>query len=275
MQTLLSLDRNRLAGIASASRDVYEAAVPFPHVVLDDFLPPATLDGVLAEFPSPASAGWFRFDSDRERKLAAAGGELLGPITRHVFAQLNGSAMLDFLGQLTGIDGLVPDPHLFGGGLHQIERGGFLEVHADFNLHPVTRLYRRLNLLLYLNREWNPVWGGELELWNRTMSECEVSIVPLFNRCVILNTTDHSFHGHPEPLMCPAGVTRKSLALYYYAREPDPSDSTLNAHNTLFQPRPHGGIADATPSVGRRFAREVLPPIVLRGLRRLRDRRVR
>jgi hypothetical protein len=274
-ETDFSLDRSRLAAIAADYRDSYRRANPFPHVVLEDFLPPLVLDNVLSEFPRAGSEGWFHFDSPFEKKLATVDDDLMGPATRMLLAELNSATMVDFLRDLTGVEGLVPDPHFVGGGLHQIEPGGFLEVHADFNLHPLTGLYRRLNLLLYLNHEWNPAWQGALELWDRTMNGPMVTVAPQFNRCVIFSTSDHSLHGHPHPLSCPQGTTRKSIALYFYARTPDPTDESSAAHNTLFQ-RTESPIVDPAggshrgDSASRRLARELLPPVVIRMLHRLR-----
>ncbi len=260
METVFSLDRTRLDAIAEADGEGYRSAQPFPHIVIDDFLPAEVLELVLGEFPSAHAIDWMQFDSGTEKKLASTGEDGMGPATRRLLAELNGAILIDFLTKLTGIEGLVPDPHFVGGGLHQIERGGFLEVHADFNLHPLTGLERRLNLLVYLNRDWDSSWGGALELWSADMRRCEARIDPVFNRCVVFNTTDRSFHGHPTALRCPEGRTRKSLALYYYARDADPADER-GAHNTIFKDR---------PSRLRRLGEDLLPPVAVRGLRRVR-----
>jgi Rps23 Pro-64 3,4-dihydroxylase Tpa1-like proline 4-hydroxylase len=191
----------------------------------------------------------------------------MGPSTRNLLAQLNGPAFIDFLQELTGITGLVPDPHLFGGGLHQIEPGGYLEVHADFNLHPVTRLERRLNLLIYLNKDWQESWGGALELWGSDMTTCEARIKPLFNRCVIFTTSATSFHGHPVPLACPSGVTRKSVALYYYTLPVAARVGPM--HNTVFP----GDHRPERREALRRLGRELAPPLLVRSFQRLRDTR--
>jgi Rps23 Pro-64 3,4-dihydroxylase Tpa1-like proline 4-hydroxylase len=258
-------DCDRLAALAASAPEPYRTAVPFPHVVIDDFLPEAVLDEVLAEFPAPNQTDWWRFDSERERKLASTDRSIMGPSTRDLFAGLNGAAFIDFLQDVTGIGGLVPDPHLFGGGLHQIETGGYLEVHADFNLHPVTRLERRLNLLIYLNKGWDVSWGGALELWGPDMARCEVAIEPVFNRCVIFTTSGSSFHGHPAPLACPVGVTRRSLALYYYSLPLTAHDGPM--HNTMF---PRGLQPPARGETLRRWGKELAPPLLLRSVRRLR-----
>jgi Rps23 Pro-64 3,4-dihydroxylase Tpa1-like proline 4-hydroxylase len=149
---------------------------------------------------------------------------------------MNSWEMLHFLERLTGIDGLIPDPYFGGGGIHQIEPGGFLEVHADFNWHPKLRLDRRLNMLIYLNRDWPEEYGGHLELWDRQLRECVRSILPVFNRTVVFSTTDSSYHGHPRPLGCPPGRTRKSVSLYYYTNG-RPDEERSAPHDTIFRKR--------------------------------------
>lgn len=230
-------DREQLLAHAESQRDEYASASPFPHTVFDHLLPDEVLEEILSEFPAPRQGDWHAFDSPLERKLASKDDSVMGEATRHLLAELNSAAFVDFLERLTGIDGLVPDPHFVGGGLHQIERGGHLKVHADFNRHPRTDLERRLNVLVYLNRDWKEEYGGALELWSHDMRTCEAKILPFFNRCVVFTTTDTSFHGHPEPLNCPEGWTRKSIALYYYSKVPHGEDPARE-HNTLFQARP-------------------------------------
>jgi hypothetical protein len=155
--------------------------------------------------------------------------------------------------------------------MHQTTAGGYLDVHADFNVHPRTKLLRRLNVLLYLNPGWRDDYGGELELWDRGMTRCVVRIAPLFNRCVVFTTSDESFHGHPHPLATPPGVTRKSLALYYYSLAPGARNSGRNqGHNTLFMPRPPGEEDGRLKAV----VRGVTPPVLF-GLARTARRRQR
>ena len=155
----------------------------------------------------------------------------MGPTTRLLLSQFNAATFVNFLEQLTGISGLIPDPHFFGGGMHTIEAGGYLRVHADFNHYPRLDLERRINALLYLNRDWQDEWGGHLELW-RTVAARELSIAPIFNRLVIFSITDTAYHGHPNPLETPPGVARRSLALYYYSVD-RPTDERTEAHSTL------------------------------------------
>ena len=255
-------DREQLLALADATRDAYASASPYPHAVMDDFLPEPVLDDVLAEFPNPKEVEWQAFDSPTERKLASKDDSVMGPATRHLLAELNSSAFIDFLERLTGIDGLIPDPHFAGGGLHQIVRGGHLKVHADFNRHPRTQLERRLNVLIYLNRDWQDEYGGAFELWNEDMTSCERKVMPYFNRCVVFSTTSTSYHGHPEPLACPEDRTRKSLALYYYSKD-RPAGERREGHNTLFQARPGEQLPSAPAAGGAKERIKALAPGVV------------
>ncbi|HKG22469.1 MAG TPA: 2OG-Fe(II) oxygenase [Blastocatellia bacterium] len=231
------IDPEKLSEVARRRRDDYREAAPFPHAVMDDLFPEDVLRSLVAEFPRPGDIDWVRFRNREEKKLATKDESQMGEATRMALYQLNSSAFVSFLEALTGIDGLIPDPHFWGGGLHQIERGGYLKVHADFNRHERLRLDRRLNLLLYLNEGWKEEYGGHLELWDREMKRCERRVLPVFNRCVVFSTTDYSFHGHPDPVTCPEGWTRKSLALYYYSNG-RPSEELSGDHGTLFKQRP-------------------------------------
>jgi hypothetical protein len=243
-----AFDAARLADVAEARRADYAAAQPFPHAVIDGLVPDAVLDRVVDEFPEP-NGQWRRFDDLRQKKFGGGVTELdLGPTIRNVLAEFNSWAFLQFLQKLTGIaEPLIPDPYYRGGGLHQILPGGYLKVHADFNKHPDFGLDRRVNVLLYLNREWQPEWGGQLELWDASMTQAQQRIDPVFNRMVIFTITDTAFHGHPDPLGCPEGHARRSLAFYYYSNgRPEPERS--ETHRTLFQPRPHEEAVSATPA---------------------------
>ena len=216
-------------------RERYASADPFPHIALDHLFDDDVLERIVAEFPRPDEMRWNRFDSGTEKKLGFSHEQsAVSDRVRRFLDAMNGFELLLFLEQLTGIEGLIPDPYFGGGGLHQIEPGGFLKIHADFNVHPKLHLDRRLNMLTYLNRGWREEWGGHLELWDAGMHACRAKIAPLFNRTVIFSTTDTSYHGHPHPLASPPGVTRKSISLYYYtAGRPEAERSA--PHNTIFQ----------------------------------------
>jgi hypothetical protein len=243
----------------------YATAKPYPHIVFDNFFDPTLVDQVLGEFPTPGDIPWQKFDNDREIKLATAKEASFGPATRLLFYHLNSATFLEFLSRVTGIANLIADPGLEGGGLHQIVRGGKLGVHADFNRHAQYNLDRRLNLLLYLNKDWKEEYGGNLELWDRGMTRCEAKVAPLFNRMMIFGTTDFTYHGHPEPLQCPENMTRKSMALYYFSNGRPPEEIS-GEHSTLFRERREGEFKLTARQRAAAVARDFLPPILVRGL---------
>ena len=255
---MFCLDANYLNSLALKHREEYAHAKPFPHVVIDDFLPEFVLENVLSEFPKPGNIDWIRFKTTAEKKLASKHEQQMGDAIRLLLYQLNSSTFITFLETLTGIDGIIPDPHFEGGGLHQIERGGYLKIHADFNRHKKLRLDRRLNLLIYLNKDWKEEYGGVLELWDKDMTRCQKKILPIFNRCVIFNTTDFSYHGHPDPLTCPSGQTRKSLALYYYSNGRPAEEIVGGDHLTLFQARPEDSMLAFKTAL-----KKLMPPVLV------------
>jgi 2OG-Fe(II) oxygenase superfamily len=224
----------RLKHDASQLLESYSTADPFPHIVLDGLFEDAALEAVLQDFPSPDAIQWARFDSPLEKKLGYLHQRnSISETTRSFLDAMNAFEMLLWLEALSGIDGLIADPYFGGGGLHQIEPGGFLKVHADFNVHPKLKLDRRLNMLIYLNRNWKEEYGGHLELWSRDGTHCRKKILPVFNRTVVFSTTDTSYHGHPQPLQSPPGVTRKSVSLYYYTSG-RPAEERSSPHDTIF-----------------------------------------
>ena len=261
------LPLSKMAEVAKPAHTSYTNAKPFPHIVFDNFFDSDLLERVLSEFPNPGEIKWQRFDNEQELKLASASESSFGPVTRLLLYHLNSITFLEFLGNVTGITNLIPDPCFDGGGLHQIVRGGKLGIHADFNKHPRYGLDRRLNLLLYLNKDWREEYGGCLELWNRDMTACEAKIMPVFNRLMVFGTTDFTYHGHPDPLRCPEGVTRKSLALYYFSNG-RPADEISGEHSTLFQQRGKDEVKPDYRQRLRRLANDLLPPLITRRLQK-------
>ncbi len=216
----------------------FVSAEPFPAVVLDDFLAADAAQSVLSSFPNLDSAGWINYIRINERTFGMRNRDTMSKAAAEVLDELNSDAFLDLLGKVTGISGLKADQSLEGAGLHLSDRNGFLNVHADFNIHPHRPHWRRrLNLLIYLNPDWNESWGGELEFWDAAVQRCVRKISPVFNRAVLFQTDDRSFHGYPDPLQCPGDVTRKSLALYYFTHE----DKPPRPRSTNHQPRPDDG----------------------------------
>jgi hypothetical protein len=274
MQSLseLTLDRflplGRMNELTATANEEYLRAEPFPHVIFDNFFDPTILNQVLDEFPKPGAIRWQKFQNSNEIKLASAEEASFGSATRLLMYHLNSITFLEFLSNVTGIKNLIPDPGFEGGGLHQIVPGGKLGVHADFNKHGDYQLDRRLNLLVYLNKDWKESYGGHLQLWDRDMSVCRAKVLPVFNRVMIFGTTDFTYHGHPEPLQCPEGMTRKSLALYYFSNG-RPAEEITGEHSTLFrQPKDKEFRVSLKQRIGN-LANDFIPPVLSRQLRRL------
>jgi hypothetical protein len=244
-------------------RAEYQKAEPFPHIVLDGLFPSQVLENVLEEFPKAKDIDWIKFENEREKKLGSRVGNKLGESTQQFLYYLNSAPVVRFLEELTGISGLVPDPYYEGGGLHQILPGGFLKIHADFNWHNRLRLHRRINLLIYLNKEWEESFGGHLELWDSEMKACRRKVLPEFGRVVVFNTTDFAYHGHPNPLACPPDRSRKSIALYYYSSS-RPRQEISSAHWTLFKKRQG---EDWQESLIEKAVRDFLPPVLVKAAR--------
>ncbi len=213
----------------------YQQASPYPHIVLEDFVNPAILNECVREFDKlNAEDGWINYVHYNERKAGLNKLDLLPATIKSTINELNSPEFLEFLSKLTGIKNLMKDDMLEGGGIHQSKRGGYLNVHADFTVHPHHRNWqRRVNVLVYLNKDWQEEWGGKLELWDREMKNCERKVLPVFNRCVIFNTDADSYHGHPVPTTCPENENRRSIALYYYTEEANPFRRA-----TYYQARP-------------------------------------
>ena len=263
----LALDADECREAGRSLADKYRHASPFPHIVIDDFLDPDVLRGVLADFPSSDDKEFF--DRDQERfKFQYQPHESSSGLVRNLFAELNSQAFLGFLEELTGYKGLISDPYFDGGGLHETKRGGHLGVHADFNIHRRLNIERKLNLLIYLNEDWEDDYGGQLELWDQEMKSCAVRVKPVFGRAVIFNTALDSFHGHPDPLNCPPERSRRSIATYYYSA-PEEGVSALPKRTTNFRARPES--ADKSDWQIRRhhFVNDWVPPKLQRLAHRL------
>ena len=232
------VDLARVERSLAGRRDEYATAQPFPHIVLDDFLEPDQLAQAAREFGDVDSLDWIGYVHFNERKFCNSTIDSWGPTLRSVAQALNSPEFVRMLSELTGIEGLVADEGMEGGGLHQSLRDGYLNVHADYTVHPLHPTWqRRVNLLLYFNEEWPDSYGGALELWSTDMSRRVVTIEPKGNRAVIFNTESDSFHGHPDPMQCPPDESRKSLALYYFTVESDPM-----VRSTEYRARPGEGL---------------------------------
>lgn len=217
--------------LADSCRSNYALANPFPHIVIDDFIPEDlalqcynqmsqhqqwmfdTMEGYPEdERDSQVNKWWTPFDTESKNRL-----ESDMPAVWKCLQYFNSRPFLLFLENLTGIKDLIADVDFEGGGIHKIKNGGRLELHSDYNKHPNKDIWRRINLLLYLTPNWN--YNGHLDLYEKEPLVKVKSILPTFNRAVIFNTTDDSIHGHPTPLVCPEEISRYSFALYYFTKD--------------------------------------------------------
>ncbi|MFT5251164.1 MAG: Rps23 Pro-64 3,4-dihydroxylase Tpa1-like proline 4-hydroxylase [Flavobacteriales bacterium] len=218
----------------------YVKAAPYPHIIFDDFIETAAAEKALDVFPKIQDAGWIHYVHVNEKKHGLNKLDLIPAFIRDgILKELNSPEFITYLESLTGINNLLPDTTIEGGGIHQSENGGYLNIHADFTVHPHKKIWRRrVNVLVYLNKNWETSYGGALELWEKDMSKCAVKVDPTFNRIVIFNTDEDSYHGFPDPIQCPDDVTRKSIALYYFTEE---KTGSFRRRATNYRARPNDG----------------------------------
>jgi Rps23 Pro-64 3,4-dihydroxylase Tpa1-like proline 4-hydroxylase len=235
------LDYNKFNDKIKSLGESYQKTLPYPHIVFDDFFETNAAEKALEVFPEIKGDGWIHYVHVNEKKHGLNKLELIPEFIRDgIIKELNSPKFLHYLEELTGISSLIADTTIEGGGIHQSENGGYLNVHADFTVHPHKKNWcRRVNVLVYLNKHWEVSYGGALELWEKDMSKCTVKIEPLFNRVVIFNTNEDSYHGFPDPIDCPKGVTRKSIALYYFTEE---KAGSFKRKSTNYRARPDDGL---------------------------------
>ena len=253
MSDLNLVDLARLSSDLEAKASAYRSAAPFPHIVLDDVLTPAAFDKAVAEFPGIDDPFWKGYIHVNETKYSHTVPDEWGPTLHDVAKEFCSPEFVAFLERLTGIEGLLPDWSMDGGGLHQTLRGGHLNIHADFTSHHTHENWaRRVNILLYLNEEWPEQWGGQLELWDRDMSACQARVAPAGNRMLVFSTDVDTFHGHPDALTCPPDQARRSMALYYFTEE----EQTVR-RSTNYQARPDESLARKVAIAADRTALDV------------------
>src|SRR5687768_7243005 len=243
----------------------YRNAKPFPHLVLDGLFSSTLLQRAIAEVPD-GRASWTSYDTVNERKQVFSDVTAFGPAAETIVHALNSAPFVKFLEQLTGITGLIPDPHLRAAGYMRVPPGGHLGLHYDFTTQKELRLERRINVLLYLNPDWRTEWGGQLELHSNDDLESPshemVTVEPLLNRVVIFNTPN-ALHGHRRPIACPPGRARLCLSWYYYTAPPT-LGWAARERAVAFRGRFDPGRALVA------FANAVMPPIVFSIARRMR-----
>ena len=262
----LTLSTKEAKAIGARLASEYQGKHPYDHICLDNFLPMPIIEQVRKDLDSLPDAE-ASFDAAEEKLKSQYNPDRMPDYTRHLFQAFNSRPFVLFLEEMTGIKGLIPDPYYIGAGIHKTLNGGYLNIHADFNVHGQMKLERRLNVLIYLNPPWKEEWGGSFEVWDKPMQNKVASFAPTENRMCCFSTGSDTWHGNPEPVNHPDGLPRLSIALYYYTATWD--DSRV-AHSTLFKPRP--GTADARAGTRAKIdnvAKEILPPVLYRTSRKV------
>lgn len=214
-------------------REKFANNTPFPHIVIEGLFSPRLLELMESEFDRLDWSKWRHFDNANEFKRGSMPNTRFGHATQLYFNTIHSSLFVNFIKTITGIEGLIPDPELYSGGLHDIPTGGKFAMHTDFNQHGVTKLDNRLVFITYLNKGWQSSYGGTLELWSVEDNQCKVEIEPLFGRSVLFLQSSKSLHGHPKPVNAPNGRPRRSAAAYFYSNGRSDGDSA-DYHTTLF-----------------------------------------
>ena len=194
----------------------FNLGLPFKNIVIDNLFDSKELKIIADAFPKKDDIIWWKYDNHFEKKLAFDNYQEMSKVIQKYFDTVNSFDFMKKLEKLTGIDMLISDPSLRAGGLHRIDKGGKLDIHADFRYHRITGWKRRLNIITFLNENWKEEYLGYTEFWDENITECVTEVLPVFNRTVVFEVDDKSWHGHPRPLACPENMCRKSLATYYY-----------------------------------------------------------
>lgn len=192
----------------------FAAAKPVRFVAIDNFLDEGFAQRLFSDLPDPSAM-------PKSRDYVFSDKHELSTLDRHsdISKQLHDVFLSsEFAALLSSVAGheVFVDPEYVGGGFHAGAEGSFLDLHVDFNIHPSQHQWlRELNILLYLNPGWEPSWGGELLLTDDP-AKTAIEVQPLFNRLVLMESTDKSFHGYHK-INFPSGKSRRSIAAYAYS----------------------------------------------------------
>lgn len=212
----------------------FKSGKPYPHIIMDNFLDLDLANSLESNFPSPEKLD-IHYKGLNEKKSEGADFSRFHPDFSTLKAYLMSPEFYEWTSKVTGIkDVFITDDNM-GMGVHSGGDGSHLDIHVDFNIHPTANVHRRLNLLIYLNKDWKPEYNGSFELWNQDVTVCEKYVEPLFNRCVIFETSEISYHGYTKKLNLPEGVRRKSVYAYFYTHE---REGAAAYHDTIFKAIP-------------------------------------
>jgi len=236
MKNLLNIfDSKKYLDLALKNRKKYVRSKPFPHIYFDNFLPRKLAITLSKEYPKIKNVdkNWRVHKNENVDRYFLEDSSLYKKNLKIFSMLVNSRKFLLFLETLTGVSSILPDPFFIGGGAMTTGKGGFLNIHADFNYHHKLQSWRKINALFYLTPNWKKNWGGNLEFWSKNKKKKITEIEPLFNRVVIFNTTSKSFHGQPKPINCPKNISRNVFSAFYYSNIKD-KDSLSEPHFTRY-----------------------------------------
>lgn len=238
----------------------YKNATPFPCVVIEQLFNPKLLELVHAEFDLFGEKSWRLVEGVHEKTHRSSPKPTLGPATQLYYSIVNSGWFIEFVSSVTGINHLIPDPQLYGGGMHETRTGGHFGIHTDFNLHHQTMLHNEMIIITYLNKDWKAEYNGALELWDADTGKCVREIPPEFGHSLLMGHGLLSLHGHSKPLLTPENKVRRSVAAYYYT----------NNNAEKLRPRRHSTLFFPTAQISKRFRfiyhikYHLLPPVILK-----------
>jgi len=225
----------------------YQNAYPYPHIVIDDFVQDSLLNKSMDEMNIFEFFGYDGTAYSAEHQVNKFFTpwcennmndlKEYAPATYKLMNFFNSAEFIGFIEEISGIRNLLPDNLYLGGAVHKLTKGGKLDIHADYTLHRIHKTYRRLTMLIYMNKDWDKSWGSDLELWEKDMSRCVKKIEPIFNRMVLFNVSHDTFHGHPHPLNCPQNINRLSYSICYFTKE-KPKDYNIEHLAAFWQELP-------------------------------------
>ena len=210
------------------NKDLKVETNPFDHIILNDFIEKNYYSKLLEILPKKPTDEWWKYENPIEFKYALDNFEVMDPAVKNIFYALSHPTIIDKLKIIFNIPNLEYDPHCHGGGLHIHSRYGRLNMHLDYEKHPITNKQRRLNIILYLNDDWQQEWKGDTQLWNKDMTECVVQSYPKTNTALVFVTTEQSWHGVPEIIQCPENMFRRTLAFYYVSELENSNNKNKN-----------------------------------------------
>jgi Rps23 Pro-64 3,4-dihydroxylase Tpa1-like proline 4-hydroxylase len=197
-------------------KDKFINAEPFEHIIIPNFLNEEYAEQIFNSFPTDINSGkWYKYYNPLEIKYANDDVKNMPRCIKKLFYLLSTKEITEKISTFSGIDDLERDLYLHGAGLHVHPINGKLNMHLDYEKHPFINKERRINMILYMNKDWNEEWNGDTQLWDKNMEKCVVSSHVKFNTAIIFKTNEISWHGLPEPIKCPEGELRKSIAYYY------------------------------------------------------------